>query len=278
MPARWLNPGRLCWLVIEYPKHTVDETVRLFNEEFGTRITKGQLKSAQSNHFPGVYANSGVKPFKRAYTDEELSFLRQRIPSTPYDDLIAQFQERFGRRLTKSMIQGQGRRLGVRRLSNPGRFPKGHVPANKGRTGFCPPGAEKGHFKKGHTPANTLPMFSERVDERPDKTGVVLIKVPGPTTAPSHIRIGANQTSHWAVKARWVWEREKGPIPDGHIVIHLDGDFRNCDIGNLDCVPRGVLAVLNNPLHTPAFVDRDTNPARVRLAQLKLLTARRART
>jgi len=45
----------------------------------------------------------------------------------------------------------------------------------------------------------------------------------------------------WRPLARVVWERERGPIPAGCVVAHVNGDTRDCRIGNLVCVSRGDL-------------------------------------
>jgi hypothetical protein len=37
---------------------------------------------------------------------------------------------------------------------------------------------------------------------------------------------------------RLVWELENGPIPIGHVIHHKDGDTRNNDLQNLECIPR----------------------------------------
>lgn len=49
----------------------------------------------------------------------------------------------------------------------------------------------------------------------------------------------------WMYKNRYIWEQHNGPIPKNHIIIHLDGNITNCDITNLDCIPRELLAPLN---------------------------------
>jgi len=50
----------------------------------------------------------------------------------------------------------------------------------------------------------------------------------------------------WVAEARLIWEAAHGPIPDRHVVVHLDGDVDNLDLSNLRCVPRGVLARMNH--------------------------------
>jgi hypothetical protein len=38
---------------------------------------------------------------------------------------------------------------------------------------------------------------------------------------------------------RLVWEMFNGPIPEGHVIHHKDGNKRNNSIENLECLPKG---------------------------------------
>lgn len=46
-------------------------------------------------------------------------------------------------------------------------------------------------------------------------------------------------------KARYVWEKKRGPIPDNCSIIHLDGNYRNNKVNNLALVSNKQLALLN---------------------------------
>jgi hypothetical protein len=43
----------------------------------------------------------------------------------------------------------------------------------------------------------------------------------------------------WRRLARVVYESAHGPIPTGHVVMHLNGDARDCRVDNLLAVSRG---------------------------------------
>ena len=64
----------------------------------------------------------------------------------------------------------------------------------------------------------------------------------------------------WRSKARCRWERYRGPIPAGHVIVHLDGDRANCGVQNLICVPRGHVTVVNN------MIGRAPDPSHARAA------------
>ena len=102
-----------------------------------------------------------------------------------------------------------------------GRFEKGHIPANKGRKGYCHPGSVKTQFKKGHIPVNHRSIGSERIDS---KDGYILVKVAEPNT--------------WKHKHRVLWEENNGPIPKGYVVIFKDGNKKNITLENLALVSR----------------------------------------
>ena len=50
-----------------------------------------------------------------------------------------------------------------------------------------------------------------------------------------HIRVAP---SKWRPYRIYVWEQANGPLPKGWVVTHKDGDAHNCDLSNLEAVPR----------------------------------------
>lgn len=92
------------------------------------------------------------------------------------------------------------------------RFPKGHVPANKGlrRPGFTAGDMAKTQFKKGQMPHTWVPVGSYRVN--PDgHLEVKFSEVPGPYTL------------RWVPVHRKVWIEANGPIPKGHVLRFKEG-------------------------------------------------------
>lgn len=117
-----------------------------------------------------------------------------------------------------------------RRLQGKGavntRFKKGCCSWNKGVKGtHFSPATE---FKEGHIPATSKTLF--QVTIRKTKTGkkVRMIAMPGETP----------YCHKWIPYARYIYEREIGPVPAGCFVVHKDGKGLNDTPNNLIAVTR----------------------------------------
>lgn len=105
------------------------------------------------------------------------------------------------------------------------RFPKGHVPANKGKK--MPEGiyerCSRSMFKKGHLPKNTLYDGAERI--RIDRDGKSF----------TWVRLSVGK---WKPKHVLQWERKYGKVPSGRILYCKNGNTLDCDPENWEPVTR----------------------------------------
>jgi len=46
------------------------------------------------------------------------------------------------------------------------------------------------------------------------------------------------QSDGWALEHRMVWHDERGQIPCGHVIHHVDGDKQHNELCNLSCISR----------------------------------------
>jgi hypothetical protein len=166
------------------------------------------------------------------YTQEEHEFLRKFIPGHTLKEIVAEYNKNFEDQITESRVKGY---MNNHKINNglTGRFKKGHVPANKGTHPPTRGRMAETQFKKGNLPHNTKPIGHERTR----KDGYIEVKV---KMRPSNTKCNDN----FKLKHRMVWEKEYGPIPEGHVVIFLDGDNRNFEISNLALISLAENAVM----------------------------------
>lgn len=118
---------------------------------------------------------------------------------------------------SKEKIQRTGYEASKSPASIAARFPKGHIPDNKGKRvspetyAKCQPTM----FKKGQTPLNHREVGSERVNVY----GYIEIKVAEP--------------NRWRLKHRVIWEQVNGAIPKGFNVQFKNHNPLDCRIENL---------------------------------------------
>lgn len=94
--------------------------------------------------------------------------------------------------------------------------------------------------------------------ERDNGKGYVEVKVAEESSVPQG-------KDNWKLKHVHVWERENGPLPEGHVVMFADRDTRNFDPANLVAVPRALAAMVNGM----GYCDRASLESAVALARLK---------
>ena len=109
-------------------------------------------------------------------------------------------------------------------------------------------------FKKGQKPVNTAAIGDESKKSEDD---YVYVKV-ADEDVPSRF--------NWKEKHRLIYEENYGPIPEGYVVIFLDGNKRNFDPDNLMAISKADNARANqNGLR---FDDPDLTKSGVGIAKV----------
>ena len=165
------------------------------------------------------------------YTTREIEWLRHMYQVYESPELTKRFNKEFECHVTIKAIVAALKRNNIT-CDRTGRFKKGQTPINKGKSwdeymsSKAQAACRKTTFKKGTIPPNHREIGS--LVMRSD--GYVYEKIAEPNVCiPYH---------------RSVWIENNGPIPEDHIVIFLDGDHINCDISNLELIPRRVHATM----------------------------------
>lgn len=204
---------------------TTRDLVRLVNAKFGPLFTETKMKSYKQNHKLRSETPCGL-PAGRPTELHPLNvraFIEDNHTGIGPKDMAKLVNEKIGTCYTHDQIKSYYRRHDINSGLN-GQFPKGHAPANKGtHIG----GWEPTQFKKGHIPANYKPVGTEQIKG----DGYVWVKIADP--------------NKWRQKHIFVWEKEKGEVPENHVLLFLDGNKQNPDIKNLKLISRRQLAALN---------------------------------
>lgn len=209
------------------PLHSVQETADLITERFGRPMTYQQARTLFKNYHIHALPRKG-RPGRGIYPDGMEAFMRETAPGRSSHEIMELVNARFGEG-TMSLSQVRAYKKNHRIPSGyDSRFPKGHVPANKGKPMQTRGRMSETQFKKGSRPHNTLPIGTEVIRE----DGYIQVKVADPNV--------------WQLKHRLVWEQHNGPIPEGGLVVFRDGDPQNTDISNLALIDKSVNVRLNH--------------------------------
>lgn len=143
------------------------------------------------------------------FTDEEKAFLRENISRYTYPELAVAFNREFSTNLTHINISNVCiKRLGLHR--------------------------DKPHtFQKGKKDFTAHPVGTEIFDGE-----YVWVKISDNYHAGT-ARSKQND-ENWAKKHALIWERTHGKIPKNRMIVFLDKNRKNCDIGNLYCTTRAI--------------------------------------
>lgn len=194
------------------------------------------------------------KPTK--WTDEVIQFMIENYQGKDNIELAELLNKRFNLNTNGDRVSNVKanlkRRKGINLNTgiNKGCIKKGNVPFNKGKKmskeqyNKC----KNTMFKKGNIPANHRPIGSERITV----DGIVEIKIAEP--------------NKWKAKARVIYEKEFGTIPEGYIIIYLDGNKQNLEPNNLKAISRKENLIMNH--NKLRYNNKETTETALTLAKL----------
>lgn len=232
------------WIKENGSKYFHKELLKLFNEKFNTDFELGSIVYLKG--LMGVkcevrkYFNHWGVSRERKYTDEMCQWLKENSEGKFKEELAKEFNERF--KTDYSVLSIYCKRKDLKIKSNVFTVHK-----------RASPGSEKTWFRKGDAPHNTHKLFTEIERD----LGYIWIKVAEPNI--------------WKSKHTYIWEQyHKKEVPDGMMVIFLDGNNRNFNIDNLMLISKGENRYLNcNKLRTE---DAELTKSNILLRRLRKRT------
>ena len=183
------------------------ELVQRIREQFGCAVSLQSVRCWASKH--------GINRFPD-YTGEQEQWLVDHVDEYVNSiGLTDAFNKRFGTRQNDMNIKAKLHRL---------------IPDHKyGWSGGKPQGEGSSVTAK--------PIGSETF-----KSGYWWIKVADNPLPKNYT--GDQRRENWQQKHRVIYEKAYGPIPDGYMVVFMDGNRNNFDLDNLYCCRRQVKTVM----------------------------------
>ena len=313
---RLFNDVEVAWLKREYPKWSVHETVKLFNQTFNRNVSHTQLKTANHQYRFGQANLDRPRRARRPgmFNSAEVAWLKREIPKWPLHETVKRFNQAFDRDISYDQLRransrhkwgGANRKLSrlfndaelawlkrvISKWSMDETVTRFNRTFNRDITYEQLRDANhryrfgRANVKHFHNPPDAPTIERPILSERWRRLGgnrrelwTIMIKVPGPSPSKSH-QTDIQQKAHWMPKGRWVWEQANGPIPEGHVVAYLDGDPSNLDLDNLECVIQGAVSIVNM-LNWPDGLeaeDADSRREKLLLAHARITAGKRAK-
>lgn len=201
-------------------------------------------------------ASDRFRAGKRLWNPEDDAALRVSYPDEPASAVAGRLRRSI------AAIYGRADMLGLKKspayLASPHacrlrrgdhvgarfRFPKGHVPANKGlrRPGWSAGRMKETQFKPGQRSGEAarhyMPIGSTRLVD-----GYLYRKIADVFNVP--------WTRNWTLEHRRIWTEAYGPVPRGYAVVFRNGDRTDVCLANLECIPRRELMARNTVHNLP---------------------------
>jgi len=170
------------------------------------------------------------------WTEKDIEYFKKVFPWNPNKNLERYFKCNY------SAIKNLARRLDLKKeIPNSGCFKKGHTPWNKG-------------LKYSHINSGQFPLFHKPHNTKME--GELTIRTDTRTSRKYlYKKIGDN---NWIAYNRYLWEKFKGKIPPGMLVVFKDGNSLNCNIENLMLISRKQNARRNHNRIKAAQTMRNT--------------------
>lgn len=246
--------AEVAWVREVHKGLTPGQLATHFRAHFGRRVSAGSIKALLYRHRLRTVSRPRVWP------DDVVAFVAQAYRRMPLDQIPAAIEAEFGVVRTFKQVRALTRNRGIR-SGRTGRF----VPGQPRVPGSGAKGPNRTSFKKGRKPEearNYRPIGSVRRS----KDGYWERKV---TDDPS-----LDTSRRWVGIHRLVWEEHHGPIPAGHKVIYIDGDYDNLSIDNLALVSNREHVYMNKI--GLSKVPPELKPTAIQVAKLTVAANKRA--
>lgn len=230
---------------------TNKELAALVNEKYNLGITEGAIKSYKGNHDLKGNTKKGIKKGSPTalFPQHVRDFIEKNYKGNGPSRMAKMLNEKFETNYTRFQLK---RYYGACKYNSGLKGSEGIEPPNKC---FRFPGkVNRTSFKKGIIPHNKKEIGYEMVDVY------------------GYHRVKVSEKGGFAFKHILIWEKEHGPMPEGHAIIFLDQNRDNLSLDNLQLISKSELTVMNRKSMITS--DKDLNKASILTARIKIKTAK----
>lgn len=230
-----------------------------FRAHFGRRVSAESIKALLYRHRLRTVSKPKIWP------DDVVAFVAQAYRRMPLDQIPAAIEAEFGIVRTLKQVRALTRNRGIR-SGRTGQFEPGLRPWNADSKGKGLMKPNRTSFKKGQLNGEAKRKYKPIGSMRRSKDGYWERKVTDDQSL--------YPARRWVGMHRLVWEEHHGPIPDGHKVIYIDGDYDNLSIENLALVSNREHVYMNKI--GLSKVPPELKPTAIQVAKLTVAANKRA--
>ena len=233
-------------LIATRPDLTNEELAQIITEKWQP-MNWDQVKRWRGQHgLAGKYKHKEKQKNKK-YPEDFKIFVEREGKGLKAKDLACMVTNFYGIEVTEKQMQAYRKNHSIKSGVD-AKFKKGNIPWIKGRK-MGRTWKTSSQFKPGREAQNKAPIGAERPND-------------------GYIKVKIGQPDIWVMKHRLVWEAANGPIPEGHIIIHLDGNGMNNDISNLGIIDKKTQMELNR--NRRASKNAEITKAGITLAKISI--------
>jgi len=233
-------PEMTQWLSENVPGFSFREIAPLFNKRFNANLTALQIKT--------VCQKRGIKNGKKfVFSKAQQKYIVDNYANMTYKNISDNLNITFSTTFKKSQVSAFCEKTGLSKNHSPVsediiNYVRHIMPIYAAKAaklvnakfgtsytahsinGFTHRhGIKNGLHNSSETCGRKNPVFSERISISNTGKKYIYIKF-------QNSGICARD---WKKKHIWVWEQAHGPVPDGYIIVFLDGNSLNCNLENL---------------------------------------------
>ena len=254
------------WLIKNIKGTTTRELAKKFTKKFGVPITERKLITYKNLR----HLTNGLR---KKFTDEQIKWVKENYKGIQNKELTEMLNKKFNTNFTEQQIESLKGKFGL----NSGLWHKYSEEENQwiidNCKGFTYDQLTKEFNKKFKTNLTKKRMLNKIVKLNRAKD---VLRTWAPKGAEKlrpdgyiYIKVANDE---WVPKHRYIYEQHYGKIPEGCIVMFLDGDKTNFELDNLCLVERKIqlLASSRGLLTT----DKEINETALLLSELILETGK----